>query len=59
MKSLEQKRMEALTRREKDLEFWERIVRREMSESEVDYAKAKIKSAERDIKNLKRKLSLS
>lgn len=59
MKSIEQKRMEALARREEDLEFWQRSLRIAVHEHQVDALKRKIKSAERDITNLKRKLSLS
>lgn len=58
MKSIEQKRTEALARREKDLEFWERVAKATTCE-DLPHVLAKIVGAKRDITNLKRKLSLS
>lgn len=56
MKSIEQKRTEALARRQDDLEFWQRSLRSAIHEHQVDVLKQKIKAAERDIANLRKKL---
>lgn len=59
MKSKHQKQMEALARRQKDLEFWQKSLKDAKFESQVDLLARKIKTAEREIKNLRLKLGLS
>jgi hypothetical protein len=63
MKSIEQKRTEALARRIKDLEFWQKCFNKtpehEYDEQAKDHFKSKIKAAQRDIANLIKKLGRS
>ena len=59
MKSIEQKRTEALARRIKDVEFWQKALKVAKFESQVDRAAHKIKAAQRDIANLIKKLGRS